>query len=208
MLGERAMARIRAARPGDAEAIAGIEVETWRAAYAGLIPDRVLITMSRRKHAQLWSRRIGRHGGSETVLVAEGAEAGVVGFGSCGRARSTGLSYQGEVYTLYVHHDHQGQGIGKELLGALFRRLLDGGMRSALAWVLAQNPARFFYEAMGGRRIAERDEKLWGVMVAECAYGWPDLEQALALAPGDRTGRSRRAEPRRRPRRPSPPRRA
>jgi hypothetical protein len=42
--------------------------------------------------------------------------------------------------------------------------------------VLADNPARFFYEAMGGRRIRERDERLWGVDLHEAAYGWRDLE--------------------------------
>jgi hypothetical protein len=49
--------------------------------------------------------------------------------------------------------------------------------------VLAQNPSRFFYEAMGGRRVGERMESLWGLELPEIAYGWPDLADALAICP-------------------------
>lgn len=174
------MATVRAATPGDAGAIARIYVETWRATYAGVLPDKVLVEMSERRQAAIWLHAIRHAGPRQTVLVADQGRAPVLGFGSCGRARSPGLRYEGEVFTLYVHQDHQGKGIGKLLLGALFQRLLESTARSALIWVLAPNPARFFYEAMGGRRVAEREEKLWGTTLAEAAYGWPDLERALA----------------------------
>ncbi len=203
MLGKQVMVRIRVARPGDAEAIASVQVETWRAAYAGVLPDEVLVKMSRQRHAAVWSRTIARHGSGEIVLVAEDAGAGIVGFGSCGRARGENLPYEGEVYTLYVLHDHQGEGIGKGLLGALFRRLLKGGIESALVWVLAENPARFFYETMGGQRIAERREKLWGVVLPEAAYGWADLGRALAPAAAAGIRRPGPAQARRRPQGPS-----
>lgn len=175
------MTTIRMATPGDAAAIAEIYVETWRAAYAGLLPDRALLRMSQYQHAAMWSRAISRRGRSEAVLVAELSDGEVVGFGSCGRSRGTGLPYAGEVFTLYVLHDHQGTGVGRGLLGGLFQRLLEAKLNSALVWVLARNPARFFYEAMGGRRIAERMENLWGAAVPETAYGWPDLERAVAV---------------------------
>ena len=54
----------------------------------------------------------------------------------------------------------------------MFDALIGGDHDSALLWVLATNPSRFFYEAMGGRRIAERDEKFWGHRLHEVAYGW------------------------------------
>ena len=40
------MPSVRPARPADAEAIARVYVETWRAAYVGLLPDRVLLDLS------------------------------------------------------------------------------------------------------------------------------------------------------------------
>jgi GNAT superfamily N-acetyltransferase len=103
----------------------------------------------------------------------------MIGFGTCGRARWVGLPYVGKVYTLYVHPDYRAKGIGTRLLVALFRRLLENGLGSALVWVLADNPARFFYQAMGGTQVAVRTERLWGGRrLKETAYGWRDLKQA------------------------------
>ena len=171
---------IREARTADAAAIAAVYVETWRDAYAGVIPDHVLVNMSRRRQTADWRCAIGHGRSRHLVLVAERAEGGIIGLGSCGRARDTGLPYRGEVYTLYVHPDHQGQGVGKALLAELFRGLKRKGMASALVWVLADNPARFFYEARGGRLVGTRDEPLWGTVLREMAYGWDDLAEAVA----------------------------
>ena len=46
---------------------------------------------------------------------------------------------------------------------------------TAVIWVLADNPARFFYERMGGKRAGERDERLWGALLHEIGYGWSEL---------------------------------
>ena len=80
---------------------------------------------------------------------------------------------------LYVHPNFQGQAVGRSLLAKLFRVLATKGLDSALIWVLAENPARFFYEAMGGTLIAGREERLWGVPLREMAYGWSDLKTAV-----------------------------
>ena len=90
-----------------------------------------------------------------------------------------GLQFAGEVYTLYVQQDHQGRGIGRRLLKRSLRALLGRGYPSALVWVLASNPARFFYQSMAGQRVGSRTEALWGVLVDEAAYGWRDIGAAL-----------------------------
>ncbi|MFQ6017184.1 MAG: GNAT family N-acetyltransferase [Kiloniellaceae bacterium] len=169
---------LRPARTRDAAAIARIQVETWRSAYPGVVPDAYLVGMTEAKHAAQWESCLARRGGVETVLVAEAAGRRLVGFGSCGRAR--GGPYAGEVYTLYVAGDWQGRGIGRRLLGRLFSVLHEAGANGALVWVLSANPARFFYEAMGGRCVAERKESFAGTLLEETAYGWPDLAAWLA----------------------------
>ena len=188
-------ATIRRASAGDARAIARVHVDCWRSAYAGIIPDRVMVDMSIDDKAAFWRGMVLRAGPRDAVLVASVAEAGssrgeIVGFASCGPAdrRSGGsrpggsgpASFDGEVHTLYVLPDWQEQGLGRALLCSGFRALKRAGFGSAFVWVLAQNPSRFFYEAMGGHRIGERAEALWGVELPEIAYGWPDLEAALA----------------------------
>ncbi len=168
----------------------------WRATYPGLVPDHVLVAMSLQKHRVQWDHALRQPRVRHAALVAtiedpatigdraraptarratrDGRER-VVGFGSCGPAREASLGHAGELYTLYVLPEYHDVGIGRRLLDGLFGRLLAGGMGSALVWVLADNPSRFFYEAMGGRRVAERDESMWGTVLKEAAYGWTDF---------------------------------
>lgn len=153
----------------DADAIARIQVETWRMTYAGILPDELLIRMSKNRQRRMW-RRMMR--GGETIQVARDPAAGVIGFGSYGPNRSDRDGFSGEIYTLYVAPDFQGIGIGRGLLRAMFGSLTGEGHDSALVWVLAENPNRFFYEAQGGQRIAERSVTMWGAQVRELAYGW------------------------------------
>jgi L-amino acid N-acyltransferase YncA len=169
--------RMRSARETDAQRIADIYIETWRTTYAGAVPDRVLVNMSNERQAIYWTRAI--KSGGEIVGVAEDDRAGIVAVGSAGANRTRGGDYAGEVYTLYVQPDFQNQGVGEHLLAHLFTEIRAKGMNSAVIWVLAANPSRFFYETMGGKRVGDREEAMWGTTLREIAYGWIDLEAAL-----------------------------
>ena len=175
------IARIRPAKEEDVQAIAEVYVETWRSTYAGILPDKVLIEMSPERQMVMWARAIRHADGpaEEKILVLEDDDGTVIGVGSAGFNRDRSSSYGGEVYTLYVHPDHQNQGHGERLLAGLFDLMIAQGYDAAVIWVLSLNPSRFFYEVMGGKRIGEREEKLWGVVLSENAYGWEDLEAAL-----------------------------
>ena len=43
-----------------------------------------------------------------------------------------------------------------------------------LVWVLEDNPACKFYEALGGRRIQSKNIEMRGSTLIELAYGWTD----------------------------------
>jgi ribosomal protein S18 acetylase RimI-like enzyme len=170
---------VRPAQLADAAGIARVHVETWRAAYPGIVPKDYLVSMTEPRQTALWEASIRRARGADTVLVAEGGgSAGIVGFGNCGRARRG--EAMGEVFTLYVANDWQGRGIGRTLLGRLFDSLHGHDLNEVMIWVLSANPARFFYEAMGGKRLAERREPFSGMVLDETAYGWSDLGAWLA----------------------------
>jgi hypothetical protein len=47
-------------------------------------------------------------------------------------------------------------------------------------WVLARNPSRRFYEALGGRAITEQQIERGGEPYVEIAYGWRDLSEFQA----------------------------
>ena len=172
---------IRHAKEDDAQAIANIYVDTWRATYAGMLPDKVLIEMSTERQMVIWARAI-RHAqghAEEKILVMEQEPSGIIGVSSCGFNRDRNNYYDGEVYTLYVHPDYQNNGYGERMLARLFEIMINQGYANAIIWVLSSNPSRFFYEAMQGQRIGERKEKLWGTSVIEIGYEWPDLREAL-----------------------------
>lgn len=176
------LARIRAASPADAGAIAHVYVETWRAAYPGMLPDRVLLDMTPARQEAAWRQGLERPGRKQRAFVAEAGGGAVVGFVTVGPARPRIAGYRGEVYTLYVDLDHQGLGLGHALLAEGFRTLLGLGLDPAIIWVLAANPARFFYEAMGGSAVARRTDRLGGESHEEVGYGWSAL--GVAIAPG------------------------
>jgi len=171
------MLSIRTARASDVQAIAHVDIETWRTTYPGMLPDDFLTALDERQRARQWLRFIAQR--PDDVVLAYDEWDQVRGFGSCGRQRETLLPYAGEIYTLYVGPDFQGQGIGRQLLLALFQRLLRDGLSSAMLWVLAANPSRYFYERVGGRRIADRQLDMGSFGVPAVAYGWPDLTDAI-----------------------------
>src|SRR5262249_48318788 len=146
--------QVRRAAAADARGIARVHVETWRSAYAGILPDRVIVQMSVDDKAAAWRQLVQRQSAVEAVLVAVTEDKTVAGFASCGPAGPGSMpDYDGEIHTLYVQPDWQEQGIGRALLCGCLRTLAAAEISAAFLWVLAGNPARFFYEAMGGKRI-------------------------------------------------------
>jgi ribosomal protein S18 acetylase RimI-like enzyme len=171
------MSLVRPARLADAEAIAKIEVETWRTTYAGMVPDRVLLGMSERRQAASWASFL-RHR-PDDVRIAQTVKGALVGFGNCGAQRNSAIDFGGEIYTLYVLPDSQGQGSGRLVLLALFARLIATGYGSALVWVVRANPARYFYERLGGTQVMFRPIPVGGKPVDAVAYGWRDLAAVI-----------------------------
>lgn len=166
---------IRPARVADAAAIAHVHVSTWRSTYEGLVPWDYLKGLSIEERTRMWRGIIER--GESRVLVAEaGRPAKVVGFAAAGPSRWANLPYDAELYAVYLLPVHQRQGLGRQLLAASADALAQLGYRSLVAWVLAKNPARAFYERLGGKDVGRRDDMIAGIFLEERAYGFSDLD--------------------------------
>jgi ribosomal protein S18 acetylase RimI-like enzyme len=170
---------IRPARPEDAPRIARLDIETWRATYAGILTTPFLVGLSAQRREIGWATVIERE--PRDVLVAVAGDGTIQGFGSCGRCRG-GAEFAGEVYTLYVAPDWQNQGIGRLLLRGLFERLVAQGCGSAIIWVLRDNPARFFYRRLGGSEVRRRVFAVGGTQIEAAGYAWRDLPRFLETA--------------------------
>jgi L-amino acid N-acyltransferase YncA len=166
---------IREAALADVAAIAKVHVDSWCTAYIGILPDGYLANMSYEGRERAWRNNFNKRGSREFVYVAEGEKGEVVGFASGGPERNGDPLYRGELYAVYLLQRFQRQGIGRQLSFAVARRLLQVGYDSMIVWVLAQNPSRGFYEALGGEAVFEKPIEVGEAKLVEVAYGWKDL---------------------------------
>jgi ribosomal protein S18 acetylase RimI-like enzyme len=174
--------RVRTARPADAADLARIYIESWQDTYAGVISHNLLSGMSVKAHTARWQasiKNMDRHG---AILVAEETQFGPIGLCSLGKARDKGVGFEGEIYTLYVDPAFLGRGAGRALLSGAFETLKDHKLKSCLIWAHARNNACFFYEAMGGLRVAMRTTRLMGELTPEIGFGWKRLATRKAAS--------------------------
>lgn len=164
---------IRRATAEDAEAIARVHVASWRAAYAGIVPDEFLAALSVEERAAVWRDAVAP--GRKSYLVVAEDEGEVIGFAVGGPEREGDATYSGELYAIYLLPERQGQGIGRALVIDVAQELSRRGLSSLLIWVLAENPARKFYEALGGQVVREKEIEIGGKGLIEVAYGWKSL---------------------------------
>jgi len=166
---------VRRARESDSAEMGRIYVDAWQDTYPGLLPDRGLLAMSPGRHAAHWAQVVSKQTAKEAFLVATHESYGVIGLASAGPSKTRDLPFGAEVFTLYVDPNHQRLGAGRLLLENLFGAMRQAGQRSALIWALDGNPARTFYENLGGAEIARRTRITFGEPHEEIAFGWPDL---------------------------------
>ncbi len=169
------MIEVRPARIADALAIGKVHVAAWRSAYAGVLPETFLATLSAPRQAAHYKNDM-MHG--HEAIVAE-AGGHVVGFVTMGRSRSS--LADGEVETLYVLDDWRERGLGRRLMLSAAHYLAAAGCRHAFLWVLRDNPSRWFYERLQGRKVAQGQTLVAGVWIPKDAYVWDPIDILLHL---------------------------
>lgn len=168
---------IRPARVEDASGIARVHIDSWRTTYKGLVPDDYLASLSYERNAQNRARTLSDPETKTRTYVAQNESGRIVGFINGGPERENDPIYKGELYAIYTFKEVQGRGLGRRLTQALAEGLLHDGMYSMLVWVLADNPARRFYEALGGQELRTKPIEIGGVTLEEVAYGWQDISE-------------------------------
>lgn len=146
-------ATIRPATPDDAEALAGLHLRVWRAAYADLAPPAAFAALDLDRRLGQWRAALARPLPHRTWLAEAPANApgGPLGLVSAGPPSDPAFGGRGEIRHLYVEPQAQGQGLGRALLRAAAAHLLAEGFPGvALAVVAANQPARAFYARLGG----------------------------------------------------------
>jgi ribosomal protein S18 acetylase RimI-like enzyme len=180
------MIAIRRAVLSDAPGMALVHVASWRATYAGILPESSLLGLSPVSLARSYLAGL-RAGTRAHVAVASGSETGlapcasatVIGFVTARKrdphAALTPLA-DGEIETLYVLDDFRDRGFGRDLLRAAAADLAAAGCASLLVWVLSENPSRWFYAHMGGRHAVDGTVMVGGEIMARTGYIWDRLD--------------------------------
>ncbi|WP_404381334.1 GNAT family N-acetyltransferase [Caenispirillum salinarum] len=171
------MVLIAPAQPEDAPAIAAVHVAAWRAAYAGIVPQVVLDSLSEVQRTAQWRRILAAEAGWTLVARDGGRMAPVVGFvQGCALRDADAAPGDGEVGGLYLRPDRRGHGLGRALMAAAVKRLAAEGMAQLFVWVLADNrPARAFYAHLGGVPDRTQYDTIGGRRLREVRYRWDAL---------------------------------
>jgi ribosomal protein S18 acetylase RimI-like enzyme len=139
---------VRTATPADAPEMTAVHARSWRATYAGLMPDAVIddVVNARAVRTERWQAQLSQHdeAGGSLVATMDGRVVGFVFWGS------DHTSETAEVHAIYVDPSVIGRGIGRALLDATVADIAASPSSAAVLWVLDTNErARRFYEAAG-----------------------------------------------------------
>ena len=141
---------LREAEPGDAKALAEVQVASWHAAYKDLVPKPFLDHYTVAMRTQRWDQIL--DGGSEaTTTLAEfnNLTDAFVSYGPCRDEDRPGVD-AGEIWSLYAHPSSWGNGVGQTLCTYALDRLHSSGAMTASLWVFKGNDRAIrFYEKLG-----------------------------------------------------------
>ena len=171
---------LREATKLDSAAIAHLHAESWRSAYRGILSDDYLDQRANTERAALWQSRFSEIASKPffAVLAETGAE--LAGFACVFPQEHP--TFGSFLDNLHVVPQSIGQGIGRQLLGGVARRLIADKVPGGLyLWVIEKNSrARKFYAKAGAVEV-ERVELPMpdGSRLAEMRCYWPDPARLL-----------------------------
>jgi hypothetical protein len=150
---------VRAARAADADGLARVQIASWQATFAGLVPDTVIAELAsdealgqftERWLAAISSPPTSRH--RVHVAIEKPGEPEILGFASAGPATDEDLwpGTDGELYELHIRPALAAGGHDERLLNAVADTFAEDGFSTGYTWALAGDAARLtFLEAAG-----------------------------------------------------------
>ncbi len=105
--------------------------------------------------------------GAHAVLVAEGDDGTILGFGSLSPFRERPAYSTTVEDSVYVDRDHQGEGVGKALLAALVDTATNHGFHTVIARIVGGHDASIAlhasvgFEVVGTEREVGRKHRKW-----------------------------------------------
>lgn len=168
----------RDARSDEYATIAELQIESWRSAYRGILPDRYLDHDILAERRAFWrhAARVRSPGLMVLVIDAGGSLAGFVSV-----ARGADPGFDATIQNLHVRPQLRGRGLGRRLLAGVTERLLATAATSVCLWVYDCNHGALrFYHRLGAVVDARGYDDLAGANAAHTRLVWRDLGRLLA----------------------------
>jgi GNAT superfamily N-acetyltransferase len=167
---------VRPATLADCSAVARIQVDSYRGAYAALTPAKYIDSFSYSEQEQEWKDWL--QAGQGLLLVAESERGTITGYALTLPLLDENRSFDCEVIALYVNQVFHRQGAGRALMADAARRMRLQGCHSLGLWVMEGNPAASFYERLGGQPCGEHFFEIEELHLREriVGYVWPNIE--------------------------------
>jgi ribosomal protein S18 acetylase RimI-like enzyme len=154
---------IRPATADDRESLRELARETWHDTYDELSSEVVDETIDDWYGDEELERALSEPGTAVLVVEADGEIAGF--------AHGVVQGEEGDVLRMYVHPNHQREGVGTALHDRLREDLEDFNMSRMRAIDLASNEGgRAFYEELGFERTGDGEVEIGGEMRQEVVY--------------------------------------
>lgn len=168
--------QIRPHRRDDADRIAEILADGWRT-YAPFMPrdhlaGRTDVAARRTEIAEWLDDEF--HARNEAIFMAAPEDGAPLGFIHMELGDKADLGAMGVVNLLYVDAAARGTGIGRELMAAGARWLLDTRPGPLVLSAFADNPYRHFYARLGGVETLRRQHVVAGSAIESVLYLWRD----------------------------------
>lgn len=172
------MIKIRKGTINDAYGIARVQVKGWHTTYNGIVPDKFLNQMSIEEQEKKLRIGLTNKQRKERFFVAENDKSEIVGYiiGGENRYSEEYPDCGGELYAIYILKNYQRDGLGRKLVQTLVDWLKDNKFNQMLVWVIADNPAKYFYEKLGAKYLGEKQLEIEGKKLDEYVYIWDDLK--------------------------------
>jgi dipeptidase E len=162
-------AEVRYVQPEDIPGMARVYVDTWKAAYPGMIPQEYLDSLNYASWEERYRTRYAQMEGNHYAVLVKDSQ--VIGVSSFMKNRDDDLPEScGEIVSIYVLKEHWSRGHGKRLMRFATGELKKLGFTDCCLWTLEQNSRaqrayeRFGFHRDGTRRAIEiSGENVWEI---------------------------------------------
>ena len=139
---------IRKVQQGDANALAYIQTESWKAAFAGILDAETLAKCTNIDRATaMYQRLLDEKKGNGYLLSVDGSPHCIAYWDA---ARDVEFTGKAELICIHSLPDNWNKGYGSQMMDRVLKDIKEAGYSEAVLWVFRDNyQARAFYEAKG-----------------------------------------------------------